>query len=74
MKRAEFIALAYAHGIKPFDVWRQEGDDKCNCLCHQLDDNGSTSHVVPCCQTCDRCGMRIRSECYDAHMLSCKGN
>ena len=72
---AELLSvLLKRHGaVVPESDWVHQGNDTCNCECHNPESDELVAHMVPCCETCDRCGMRIRSECYKAHLLSCQG-
>jgi len=39
----------------------------CNCDCH---DRRDTSHIIPCCQTCNVCRLNIRTVCVADHLAS----
>ncbi len=48
------------------------GDHTCNCDCHDPLDSGFTVHIRPCCEICEKCGVRIRTEAVKQHFESCQ--
>jgi hypothetical protein len=42
-------------------------EDVCHCACHV--DPGLV-HIIPCCELCDRCGLRIQRHALNRHKLA----